>query len=143
EDFLSDFPGCLLVVTHDRYFMDRLVDHLFVFEGDGKIKDFNGTYAEYRALKRSESAALAAEAAPSKPAAKSDTVSLSNTERNEMRKLEKEMATQEARKKEIMEKFNAPDLSADDIAKLSKELGTLQESLEMKELRWLELAERS
>jgi ATP-binding cassette subfamily F protein uup len=52
EDFLEDYPGCLIVVTHDRYFMDRLVDHLFVFEGNGKVRDFNGTHAEYRALKK-------------------------------------------------------------------------------------------
>ena len=143
EDFLQDFPGCLLVVTHDRYFMDKLVDHLFVFEGNGVIKDFNGTYAEYRALKRSESAQASA-AATDKPAAKAATApGLTNTERNEMKRLEKEMATHEARKKEILDRFNATDLGADEAAKLSKELGELQESLEGKELRWLELAEKS
>jgi len=142
EDFLEDYPGCLLVVTHDRYFMDRLVDHLFVFEGDGRIKDFNGTYAEYRALKRAEASANALEASASKPAAKAAASTLTNTERNEMKKLEKEMAGHESRKKEILNRFNAPDLGADEAGKLSKELGTLQEALEMKELRWLELAEK-
>jgi ATP-binding cassette subfamily F protein uup len=121
EDFLEDFPGCLVVVTHDRYFMDRLVDHLFVFEGDGKIKDFNGTYAEYRAMKRSP---------------------LSSTERNEMKKLDKEVAALESRKKQILERFNALDLGADEAGKLSAELGKLQEDLDVKEMRWLELAER-
>ncbi len=144
EDFLEDYPGCLVVVTHDRYFMDRLVDHLFVFEGDGKIKDFNGTYAEYRAIKRSEAAtakAVASGAAqPSTPSPQPST--LTNTERNEMKKLEKEMAAAEGRKKEILEKFNSGDLSPEAAGKLSAELGTLQESLEMKEMRWLELAER-
>ncbi len=149
EDFLEDFPGCLVVVTHDRYFMDRLVDHLFVFEGNGVIKDFNGTYAEYRALKRSETAT----AASNQKAAVSTvptTVSrqpttenpLSNTERNEMRKLEKEMASQESRKKLILERFNATDLGAEEATKLSAELGQLQDALDTKELRWLELAER-
>jgi ATP-binding cassette subfamily F protein uup len=142
EDFLEDYPGCLLVVTHDRYFMDRLVDHLFVFEGDGRIKDFNGTYAEYRALKRSEASANALEASAAKPAAKASASTLTNTERNEMKKLEKEMAAHESRKKEILNRFNTTDLGADEAGKLSKELGTLQESLEMKELRWLELAEK-
>ena len=143
EDFLEDFPGCLVVVTHDRYFMDRLVDHLFVFEGDGKIKDFNGTYAEYRALKRSE-AATAKGVAPiaTAPATAPPAPTLSNTERNEMKKLEKEMAAAENRKKEILEKFNTGDLAPDAAAKLSTELGQLQEALEMKEMRWLELAER-
>ena len=143
EDFLEDFPGCLVVVTHDRYFMDRLVDHLFVFEGDGKIKDFNGTYAEYRALKRSE-AATTKGVAPiaAAPAAAPPAPTLTNTERNEMKKLEKEMAAAENRKKEILEKFNTGDLAPEAAAKLSTELGQLQEALEMKEMRWLELAER-
>ena len=148
EDFLEDFPGCLVVVTHDRYFMDRLVDHLFVFEGDGKIQDFNGTYAEYRARKRSERSAVAATgtngtkqgAAPSTLNVQPST--LTSTERNEMKKLEKEMAALESRKKEILERFNAPDLGGDEAGKLSAELGKLQESLEGKEMRWLELSEK-
>jgi ATP-binding cassette subfamily F protein uup len=147
EDFLEDYPGCLVVVTHDRYFMDRLVEHLFVFEGDGKIKDFNGTYAEYRALKRSEAAAIREQAtAASRPASSADgepTAGLTNTERNEMKKLDKEIGALESRKKEILERFNAEDLGADEAAKLSTELGQVQENLEMKEMRWLELAERA
>jgi ATP-binding cassette subfamily F protein uup len=148
EDFLEDYPGCLVVVTHDRYFMDRLVDHLFVFEGDGKIKDFNGTYAEYRALKRTEAAANREQASVSRPPSPSatgqePTAGLSNTERNEMKKLDKEIGALESRKKEILERFNAEDLGADEAAKLSAELGQLQENLELKEMRWLELAERT
>lgn len=145
EDFLEDFPGVLVVVTHDRYFMDRLVDHLFVFEGQGKIKDFNGTYAEYRALKRAETTAAAPKTATDKPASASIETKpgLSNTERNEMRKLEKEIAVAEARKHEIMERFNNTELSAGEIGKLSAELGALQETLDTKEMRWLELAEKS
>jgi ATP-binding cassette subfamily F protein uup len=150
EDFLEDFPGCLVVVTHDRYFMDRLVDHLFVFEGNGKIKDFNGTYAEYRALKRTESVGSSSGSgsssrqsavAPPSPLPPRSSL-LTNTERNEMKKLEKEMAALESRKKEILEKFNAADLSAEEATKLSAELGKLQEDLDKREMRWLELAER-
>ena len=149
EDFLEDYPGCLVVVTHDRYFMDRLVDHLFVFEGDGQVKDFNGTYAEFRAQKRSapavsgstrdESASKTAE-----PVAKTESAHppLTNTERNEMKKLDKEIAAAEARKKQILERFNASDLGADEAGKLSTELGKLQEDLDTKEMRWLELSER-
>ena len=150
EDFLEDFPGCLVVVTHDRYFMDRLVDHLFIFEGDGKIKDFNGTYAEYRALKRSEEtvtpAANSQKSAANSVAANSQQPtanSLTSTERNEMRKLEKEMATAEARKRTIMDKFNTATLITDEANKLSTELGTLQKTLDDKEMRWLELAEKA
>jgi ATP-binding cassette subfamily F protein uup len=118
------------------------VDHLFVFEGDGKIKDFNGTYAEYRALKRNVPAALSAGREDSAAKAAGTVPTLTNTERNEMKKLEKEMATAESRKKEILEKFNTGDLTPDAAAKLSTELGSLQETLEMKEMRWLELAEK-
>ncbi|MFN0213988.1 MAG: ABC-F family ATP-binding cassette domain-containing protein [Saprospiraceae bacterium] len=151
EDFLEDFPGCLVVVTHDRYFMDRLVDHLFVFEGDGKVKDFNGSYAEYRAMKRGER--QLADAAASNGGQQSTVngqqstvngqqAALSNTERNEMKKLDKEIAALEHRKKQILERFNVADLGAEEAGKLSAELGKLQEDLDVKEMRWLELAER-
>jgi ATP-binding cassette subfamily F protein uup len=160
EDFLEDFPGCLVVVTHDRYFMDRLVDHLFVFEGGGKIRDFNGTYAEYRALMRSGSGSSGSSSGSSSSSSGSGGGSsggsggsssngggsgnrLSNTERNEMKKLEKEMAALEGRKKEILEKFNTAELGADELTKLSAELGKLQEDLEIREMRWLELADRA
>jgi ABC transport system ATP-binding/permease protein len=146
EDFLEDFPGCLVVVTHDRYFMDKLVDHLFVFEGNGKIRDFLGTHGEYRALKRSEEAQKRATATqtstPLVQVAEAKT-GLNNTERNEMKKLEKEMAALESRKKAILERFNAADLGPDEAGKLSAELGKLQEGLDDKEMRWLELADRA
>ena len=146
EDFLEDFPGCLVVVTHDRYFMDRLVDHLFVFEGDGKIKDFNGSYAEYRAMKRSSGSNNSSSGGNSSGSGAGQPVAaaskLTNTERNEMKKLEKEMATLESRKKEILGKFNGADLSAADATKLSAELGKLQSDLDEKEMRWLELSEK-
>ena len=146
EDFLEEYPGCLVVVTHDRYFMDRLVDHLFVFEGNGKVKDFNGSYAEYRALKRTEERTPVADGGNngSNTAGSNSTgpSGLSNTERNEMKKLEKEISTLERRKKEILDRFNAADLGAEEASKLSNELGTLQKNLDDKETRWLELAER-
>ncbi len=144
EDFLEDYPGCLVVVTHDRYFMDRLVDHLFIFEGDGKITDFNGTYAEYRSIKRAEDM----ERRANEKMGGINTVAieikegLTNTERNEMKKLDKDMSTLSSRKKQIMERFNTVDLSAEEAAKLSTELGVLQNDLETKELRWMELAEK-
>ncbi len=144
EDFLEDYPGCLVVVTHDRYFMDRLVEHLFVFEGNGKIKDFNGTYAEYRALKRTE--ATSPQLTP--PAQTPKTVapasaSLTNAERNELKRLEKDITALERRKQEILQRFNSANLSPADINRLSEELGTLQKTLEEKEGKWLELAEKA
>ena len=141
EDFLEEYPGCLVVVTHDRYFMDRLVEHLFVFEGQGKIKDFNGTYVEYRMMKKEEDNRRRAAERLSAPVAAAVKPGLSNTDRNEMKKLEKEIAKMESRKTEIMERFNAADLGANEAAKLSAELGKLQEELDVREMRWLELSE--
>ncbi len=143
EDFLENYPGCLVVVTHDRYFMDRLVEHLFVFEGNGKIRDFNGTYAEYRALKRTEATHTLASPCAETPSKTTPAASLSNAERNELKRLEKDMAALERRKREILERFNSTDLSPTDISRLSEELGALQKTLEEKELKWLELAERA
>ncbi|MCS6928769.1 MAG: ABC-F family ATP-binding cassette domain-containing protein [Saprospiraceae bacterium] len=141
ENFLEDYPGCLVVVTHDRYFMDRLVEHLFIFEGDGKIKDFNGTYAEYRALKRTEAAA------PRTAEIFKNTVftpsGLSSAERNEMKRLEKDIAALERRKQEILECFNNTNLNPAEINRLSEELSDVHKKLEEKEFRWLELAERA
>ncbi len=146
EDFLEDFPGCVVIVTHDRYFMDRLVDHLFIFEGNGTVKDFNGTYAEYRALKRVEDQQRRTVPSPAASSAStngsSPATGLSNTEKNEMKRLEKDIAKLESRKAEIMERFNAADLGAEEATRLSSELGELQGSLDEKEMRWLELAER-
>ncbi|MCB9332499.1 MAG: ABC-F family ATP-binding cassette domain-containing protein [Lewinellaceae bacterium] len=147
EDFLEEYPGCVVIVTHDRYFMDRLVDHLFVFEGHGKIKDFNGTYVEYRMQKRvaeqQSRAEQKAESKPDTPQTATPAAGLTNTERNEMKRLEKDIARLEGRKAEIMARFNAPDLDAGEATKLSTELGDLQNQLDEKEMRWLELAERS
>lgn len=150
EDFLEDFPGCLLVVTHDRYFMDKLVDHLFVFEGNGRIRDFLGTHVEYRMVKKQEEAQRrqadnerAAAAAAALKATATPKPGLTNTERNEMKRLEKDMAQAEARKKEIMDRFNDSDISPDEMTRLSAELGTLQEVLDEKEMRWLELSEKA
>ncbi len=140
EDFLEDYPGCLVIVTHDRYFMDRLVDHLFVFEGSGKIKDFNGTYAEYRALRRAEPVALSAPAEATKAAV--PPTRLTSAERNEMKRIEKDIAALEQRKQEILQRFDSAQLSPQEISCLSEELAALQKTLEEKEMRWLALAER-
>jgi ATP-binding cassette subfamily F protein uup len=145
EDFLEDFPGCLLVVTHDRYFMDKLVDHLFVFEGEGKIRDFLGTHVEYRMLKKQEEMQRR-QAAAERPSVKPEAAGkpgLSNTERNEMKKLEREIAQSEQRKKAIEERFLAADITPTEIEKLSSELGVLQSLLDEKEMRWLELSEKA
>jgi ABC transport system ATP-binding/permease protein len=148
EDFLMDYPGCLIVVTHDRFFMDKMVEHLFIFDGNGNIRDYNGQYSDYRADKAEEDAELRRQKAEDErkqglkniPAA-SEKAGLSGAERKEYNQLEREIAKLEQKKKEITEKFNNPAISNDDIMKFSTELGKINNELEEKEMRWLELAE--
>ncbi len=148
EDFLLEFPGCILIVSHDRYFMDKIVDHLFVFEGKGQIRDFPGSYTQYRQVRKEEEREKArqarAAAGNGKPAAqksKSAPSALSHEERKELKRLEKQVVRLEEKKAELTEKFNDSSLSPDEITALSKELSALNEELEEKEMRWMELAD--
>lgn len=147
EDFLLDFPGCVLIVSHDRYFMDKIVEHLFVFEGNGQIRDFPGSYTRYREVKKEEDrekARLAKEAEASKSAApkpKSKATALSQEERKELKRLEKKILKLEEKKAELTGQFNDTSLSAEQITNLSKELSEVNDELETLELRWMELAE--
>ncbi|MEP1151777.1 MAG: ABC-F family ATP-binding cassette domain-containing protein [Balneola sp.] len=148
EDFLSNFGGCLIIVSHDRYFMDNLVEHFFVFEGDGVVNDFNGTYSEYRALKTEQ------ENEPKKNSQKKTTTDhpkpsnsnpdkLSFNEKKEYQKLEKEIGELEKKKSAIGAQMSNNDLDYEKITELSETFASLKEELEEKELRWLELAERA
>jgi ATP-binding cassette subfamily F protein uup len=146
ENFLLQFPGCVVIVSHDRYFMDKLVDHLFVFEGNGKVRDYNGNYTEYRNLVKSqpvEKAVVDQSDKEKKQKTRSDEgrPKLSYLDRKEFNRLEKEIEKHESRKAEIMEKFNDANLPPDEIQKLSNELGKINQELEEKEMRWLELSE--
>jgi ABC transport system ATP-binding/permease protein len=145
----TQFNGCLVIVTHDRYFMDKLVDHLFVFEGNGTILDHNGNYTEYRldakererAQNRSDKADKVAEKAGNTEGVVQQ-LRATDTERKEFKRLEKEIEKLEKRKSEITEQFNNPlKLTPKDIEKLGFELGDVQKQVEIKELRWLELSE--
>lgn len=149
EDFLLEFPGCVIIVTHDRYFMDKLVEHLFVFEGAGKIKDFNGTYTEYRSYQKAKELEEKRQASTNtpkekkeKPAFKSElTPGLTREQQKEFKRLEKQIERLEEQKEKLTEKFNDTSISPEDIEKYSIELGELNEQLEEKEMRWMELAE--
>jgi ATP-binding cassette subfamily F protein uup len=136
EDFLEDYQGCLVIVTHDRYFMDKLVDHLFIFEGDGKIKDYNGNYSEYREQRKLEERAAYKQEKTTPVAAQPSK----NVDKRVLQNLEKEIAKLEKREKELTEKFNDPKIKPEDIRKFSKELGEVKALLEEKELKWLEMS---
>lgn len=148
EGFLSNFGGCLIIVSHDRYFMDNLVEHYFVFEGNGVVNDFNGTYSEYRALKseqESEGKSSSSEKKKSdhpKPS-NSDPEKLSFNERKEYQKLEKEIEELEKKKSAIHRQMSNSDLDYEKLQELSETFSALKEELEEKEFRWLELAERA
>ncbi|HMU46766.1 MAG TPA: ABC-F family ATP-binding cassette domain-containing protein [Chitinophagaceae bacterium] len=146
ENFLSEFQGCLLIVSHDRYFMDRLVDHLFIFEGDGVIRDFPGNYSQYReeVLSKSDTKRPDIES-KSKPAeivvSDSKTRQLSYKEKREFEMLEKEIADLTNEKKTITEKLADGMIPFEELQKLSVRIGEVTELLDEKELRWLELSE--
>ncbi|SIR21178.1 ABC-F family ATP-binding cassette domain-containing protein [Pontibacter lucknowensis] len=148
EDFLLNFGGCLLMVSHDRYFMDRLVEHLFVFEGEGKIRNFPGNYTDYREwLKEQEKtdqepkqAAPVIEKKQEQPMTGKRKPTYQ--EKKEFEELEKEMPKLEARKAEIIETMNAGTTTDhEQLNAWAKELEQLNEQLEEKEMRWLELSE--
>ncbi|MCB9297483.1 MAG: ABC-F family ATP-binding cassette domain-containing protein [Lewinellaceae bacterium] len=152
EDFLMDFPGCVLIVTHDRYFMDKIVEHLFVFEGEGRIRDFNGAYSDYREIqkerereqRREERAEQQKEREQQQAQQRQQQQKaggLSQEERKELKRLEKQILQLEERKQQITEQFNSTDLSPEKITELSKELAVVNGELEEKEGRWMELAE--
>lgn len=145
EDYLQDFQGCLIIVTHDRYFMDKLVDHLFVLDGEGQVDDVIGNYAKYRVFKKEKEAEKRKEQQTEKVVAKKrregEKVKLSYKEQSEFDKLDKEIPEMEEKKKELSEILNNPDNSYELIESTSKQLTELVESLENKTLRWMELAE--
>nr|WP_245975212.1 ABC-F family ATP-binding cassette domain-containing protein [Deminuibacter soli] len=151
ESFLSDYQGCVLIVSHDRYFMDRLVDHLFVFEGDGEVRDFPGNYSQYRLwLKDKEQQAIAEKNMPvTAPKTEAATTVATDDkkrkpsfkEKREFEDLEKAIAGLETERGQLEEKLGSPDVSYDEIAIASKRIGEITAELGEKEMRWLELSE--
>ncbi|MFA5669612.1 MAG: ABC-F family ATP-binding cassette domain-containing protein [Balneolaceae bacterium] len=148
ESFLYDFGGCLLIVSHDRYFLDNLVEHFFVFEGDGVINDFSGTYQEYRdqqlEIEAEQKKKVEKKSAP-EPAQKSnktDDKKLSFKEKKEYEALEKDIAKLEKEKTKLETKIGSGNLPYGELNELTQQYGVLKDSLDEKELRWLELAER-
>ncbi len=151
ENFLADFQGCLLIVSHDRYFMDRLVDHLFVFEGEGRITDFPGNYSRYREQVKPDEETSEADphspvlqaAAPAAFVNKATTRKRSYKEKKEFEQLEKEISNLEKEKRLVSEKLSSGALPFDELQSLSQRIGEISTQLDSKEMRWLELSEGS
>ena len=152
EEYLQDFPGCVIVVSHDRYFMDKVVDHLLVFKGQGEIKDFPGNYTQYREWASMEDSRNSRDSRESRDTRESrdsnkpsyrhdDRRRLSYKEKREMEQLEKDIAALEDEKKHIEEALCGGTTSVDEITAMSKRLPLLNEELDEKSMRWLELSE--
>ena len=149
ESFLLDYPGCLVVVSHDRYFMDKIVDHLFIFRGDGVIEDFPGNYSDFRAYedsqvleKRKQQNEEKSTVTVEKQQWREETKGkkLSYSEQKEYKQLDKEIKVLENKKQQIQNEFLDASLSGEQIADLSKTLQEVETSLEHKTERWFELS---
>ena len=149
EEYLQDFPGCVIIVSHDRFFMDKIVDHLLVFRGEGEIKDFPGNYTQFReweSLKPKEQADAKNNATDSEKKEKREFVGEQRRkktykEKCEFERLEKEIAALEEEQKTIEEALCSGTLSIDELTEKSKRLPLVKDELEEKEMRWLELSE--
>ena len=160
EQFLLDYAGCVLLVSHDRYFMDKLVDHLFIFEGDGVIRDYPGNYTQFRILEKSKQsyASVSSDISSAKeftPAAtekkvepvmatseKKPAEKMSYKEKLEFETLNKEMPLLEEKKAAYTESLNNPNLNYEEIISISEKLSEVNAALESAEIRWLELSEK-
>lgn len=153
EEYLADFPGCVIVVSHDRYFMDKVVDHLLVFKGNGVIKDFPGNYTQYRMFADKEEKPTNEKPTDKnernkgkneradEPSAEPAKRKLTYKERLEMAQLEKDIAALEEKQKSIEEALCSGKLSVDELTEKSKLLSSLKDEIDEKSMRWLELDE--
>ena len=145
ENFLDDYQGCILIVSHDRYFMDRLVDHLFVFNGDGEIRDFPGNYSQYRLWqkedKRKEQVVSSTKITGTQQPVTGNRKKAGFKEKREFELLQKEIAELGKEKQELEKQLSNPDLPFEQLNEASKRIVTIDSLLEEKEMRWLELSE--
>ncbi len=143
EQYLEEFDGCLILVSHDRYFMDKLVDHLFIFEGNGEISDFPGNYTDYRQGLSSKPDIPTTEKPQRETNKETNRKSkLSYNEKREFEQLEKDIPELEKRKAELIEKLNGGSDNHVELSEWSLEIEQISEELDEKEMRWLELSEQ-
>lgn len=144
EEYLQDFPGCVIVVSHDRYFMDKVVDHILVFKGEGVIDDFPGNYTQYRqysALQSKEEAKADGSVKEKKSYRNDSRRRMSYKEKREFEQLEKDIASLEQQQHEIEEALCSGTLSVEELTEKSRLLPKLKEEIDEKSMRWLELSE--
>lgn len=144
EDYLADFAGCVIIVSHDRYFMDKVVDHLLVFNGNGRIQDFPGNYTQYRewlSLKSIDDAPTVKKEVKARQKNIPERRRMTFKEKREFEQLEKDIATLEKEQHEIEELLCSGTLSVNELTEKSKRLPTIKDELDEKEMRWLELSE--
>lgn len=144
EEYLADFPGCVIIVSHDRYFMDKVVDHLLVFKGNGVVNDFPGNYTQYRewcSLKSRDEETAAKKDSRPRERRHQERRKMSYKEKMEFAQLEKEIAELEKEQKEIEEQLCSGKLPVDELTEKSKRLPLIKDELDLKEMRWLELSE--
>ena len=146
EEYLADFPGCVIIVSHDRYFMDKVVDHLLVFNGQGNVMDFPGNYTQYRswaALKSKDEVPAEKTAAKPRERSQQQKRKLTYKEKIEFEQLEKDIAALEAEKADIEQQLCSGNLSIDELTEKSRRLPLIKDELDEKEMRWLELSENA
>lgn len=148
EEYLQDFPGCVIIISHDRYFMDKIIDHLLVFEGQGRIKDFPGNYTQYREWaslqpqEKTPTSSNSKEDSDPKKNYRNDTKrKLSYKEKREFEQLEEEIIQLEEEQKALEDALSGSELSVEEITEKSKRLASLKNQLDEKSFRWLELSE--
>ena len=149
EDYLSKFKGCVIVVSHDRFFLDRIVDHLFVFKGNGVVKDFPGDYSTYRhcldmesKMAKTEAKAESVKASEQRKPKRDNSNKLSYKEKRELEELEKRLHELETEKNELEGKMSSGEMSTDELLKASQRVSALIEEIDMVEMRMLELMEK-
>lgn len=147
ENYLQDFPGCVIVISHDRYFMDKVVDHILVFKGEGEIQDFPGNYTQFREWNSLKPIEQKPEEKKEKPAAKdyrnNEKKKLSYKEKREFEALDEDITKLEQQIKDLEEEICSGELTVEDLTAKSMLLPTLKEELDEKSMRWLELSELS